>query len=92
MSDSDDIKEAVTRLRRIETRLTRFLTETGHETGARMPFLVMDEIVAPGYHTTLSGLLSTIPADRRAPGAAFDVIIDGAHVATLFPSEADDGA
>lgn len=87
MDDSAKIDETVARVRRIETRLTRYLTDIGSETGARKPFRDHNIVTAPGYHSTLSDLFSTIGPAERGLGKEFHVFIDGVRVATLYPVE-----
>ena len=89
MDNSEKIDEAVARLRRIETRLTRYLSDTGHETGARKVARVRDDLIAPGYHTTLSDLFSMIGPAERSFGGEFFVYVDDVHVATLYPVSTD---
>jgi len=90
MNDSDKIDEAVTRLRRIETRLTRYLTSLGSDTGARMPVFTRNgEIEAPGFHVTLADMLATVPPSDRHAYDGIPVFINGVEVATLYPADAD---
>ena len=89
MGDSDKLDEAVTRLRRIETRLTRYLSAIGHDTGARKVTRVREDLIAPGYHTTLSDLFSMVGPTERGFGTGFCVYIGDDHIATIFPIQDD---
>lgn len=55
------VQESVDRTRRIETRLTKYLTSIGFETGAKRPEWVDGAIEAPSVATSLADLLSVIP-------------------------------
>jgi hypothetical protein len=85
MATDDFETETLGRLRRIETRLTRYLVRAGHEHGARLPVRIDHEIHAPGYYTTLADLLDTVPESLR--GGRFDVLVDGYSIASLITSE-----
>ena len=89
MDDSAKLDETVARLRRIETRLTRYLSNVGCETGARKVTRVREDLIAPGYHSTLSDLFSTIGPTERGIGKEFFVYVDGVHIATLYPVSTD---
>lgn len=56
--------EAVERTRRIETRLTRYLTAIGHETGSRKPLWLGDGIVeAPSLGVSLLECVAAVPPE-----------------------------
>lgn len=62
---ASQLQEVVDRTRRIETRLTKWLTANGFETGARKP--VWNEadhsIVVPNASTSLADCLDVFPAE-----------------------------
>lgn len=78
-------REIINRLTRIETRLTRFLTEQGFETGARKPLLNGDAIIAPSNQTSLASLLEVAANGNSDDG--YDVYVDGKFICSIIPGE-----
>lgn len=80
--------EMVHRLRRIETRLTKFLTAIGHETGALKPERDGNAVHVPGYYTALSDILALIPPEDRP--CKLDVYLEHRCIATVYARKGDD--
>lgn len=78
-------REIISRLTRIETRLTRYLSEQGFETGARKPLLNNDAIIAPSLQTSLSSLLEVAATGNSPDG--YDVYVDGKFICAIIPEE-----
>ena len=83
MSMEHDVKEAVDRMRRIETRLTAYLVKHGEKVGGETARWDANEqcVVIAGHDVTLSRCISVIPA-----GMSGDVYVrteDFLYVATI---------
>lgn len=82
MRDVEKLQDIYERTRRIETRLTRFLSATGFETGGRKPeFMPAAEdedgfIQAPNAAVSLVDCLGALPADQD-PELPIPVVVDG---------------
>jgi len=80
--------EMVHRLRRIETRLTKFLTVNGLDTGALKPERVGEAVQVPGYYTALSDILALVPPEERP--CSVPVFLGSRYIGTIHASEGDD--
>ena len=59
-----DAREAVDRLRRVETRQAKWLASIGFEAGTRMPLWHDDGVIdLPNRATSFSDIVSVIPED-----------------------------
>lgn len=63
---SDPLKEIADRVRRIETRLTRYLKDRGFDTQTKVPEYKHDAIHAPSPEVSLQACVDVIPKSRTA--------------------------
>lgn len=61
MNNAEQMKEIQDRLRRIETRLTKYLESVGFETNIRRPTFRDGMIVVPSLMTTLADCVNVVP-------------------------------
>jgi len=74
------------RLRRIETRLTKFLETQGFETGRQKPIWRRGEIELPDPHTSIQDILNAIP-DQWHRDSAITLKFKGRVICTLYPPD-----
>ncbi len=79
--DPDLLQEAVDRMRRVETRLTKFLVSIGFDTGVRQPIWNDGVIEVPSPACSLVDILSVVPDDVDA-----DTLVDVTHRGRLLGS------
>lgn len=84
----DDIsKEILDRVRRIETRFTRYLIQRGFDTGAEGPKMVGGFISIPSPDCRLKDILDVIPHHLRHE--PIDVFVGPDHIATMRKGDYD---
>lgn len=77
------LQEVLDRSRRIETRVTRYITAQGFETGARKPICVNDTIEIPSLATSMVDCVAAIP-DAWDRGEAVNVTYRGRLVGAVL--------
>lgn len=77
---ADATEEIVDRLRRVETRLTRFMEANGFDTEAARPVLHRGAITIPNISVSLKDTLETIPKDNTDNVALY---LDGYIIAWI---------
>ena len=81
--DGDPVVEIRDRMRRVETRLTRYIEEQGIDTQAQRPEWRDGEIVAPTLDVSLRDCLDVVPHDwNRNHGVV--ITSDGERVALVY--------
>lgn len=61
IQDRADLKEVTARVRRTETRLTRWLEAQGLDTGIQRPFWKDDRIILPSPAVTIETIIQAVP-------------------------------
>jgi len=79
----DPVSETLDRVRRIETRLTKYLEHIGFATGAQRPTWVDGVVMLPSMDCSLRDILATVPRDWN-PAYVVRVEHAGVIVAELF--------
>ena len=59
--DRTDLKEVLSRSRRTETRITRWLESQGIDTGIQRPFFKDGKVIVPSPAITLEIVIQTVP-------------------------------
>ena len=81
-SDAEFRRETSDRLRRLETRLTRYMEWAGFDTEVRRPvFTYPDRLDIPTDATSIRDCLAAIPVEQR--GQTVTVVHKGDVIATL---------
>lgn len=70
---TDQLTEIQDRLRRVETRLTKFMEWSGFDSQVRKPRWSSGTIVVPSLGATLKDCLEVVPADWSNSSAIFVV-------------------
>ena len=78
-----DMQEALDRLRRMETRLTRFMEVQGFDTGVKRPFWKDDALHLPTDAVSVKDCLAVLPADLRRP-CAVPLLVKGRLITTIL--------
>lgn len=97
-SMSRDLQEMKDRLRRIETRLTRYLEMQGFDTERKLPYFksrplgseTVGEIEVPSMMTSIEDIVNAIPSDWN-PLHSVRIIHKRALVCYVYPKEVKDG-
>lgn len=85
-------KEVLDRVRRMETRLTRYLESQGFDTKTRKPYWKADgTVVIPSLATSIADCLAVVPKDWLDSSAIF-IVHKGAEVMEFFLLEKESGA
>ena len=84
-SYEEKMDEALDRLRRLETRFTKFMEKEGYDTGvARASWLRRGAVTIPTPATSIREILSVIPAKYTQP---VEVTLKGVVIATVVQAE-----
>lgn len=83
---ADQIKEIVDRTRRIETRLTRFMSEQGFDTQTRKPIWQNGSIRVPTMAISIHDLVAVIP-DGWPGTEPITVYHQGDFVMDVYPQQ-----
>lgn len=84
-SYEEKMDEALDRLRRLETRFTKFMEKEGYDTGvARASWLRRGAVTIPTPATSIKEILSVIPAGHRLQ---VEVTLKGVPIALITPAE-----
>lgn len=75
------------RMRRVETRLTKYIEAQGVDTGARKPHMEHGDMIAPGYFCTLADLFDNVPREVQTRGEAVEVMVGDRRVAIIYPED-----
>jgi len=78
-----DMQEALDRLRRMETRLTRFMEVQGFDTGVKRPFWREGAIHMPTDATSVKDCLVVLPADLARP-CQVPLLVKGRLITTIL--------
>lgn len=81
-TDTERLKEAVDRLRRLETRFTRYLEAQGYDVGAQRPHWVHGRISVPSAACSLVDILSVVPTSW-SPDEEIDVYVKDQFLASI---------
>lgn len=81
MNIEAEIIEIKSRLKRIETKITRFLADIGHSPEMMECKLSGENIVAPGFNTPLSQVLRALPQEESE--IEYDILVNGKVVAVI---------
>jgi len=89
MSDHerDRIGEIQDRLRRVETRLTKYMQERGFETQVQKVILDIDTVHIPSLDVRLRDILTIIPTGYA--GTKLRILHKDRHIMNVFMSEPD---
>lgn len=80
--ESEIVREIRDRARRIETRLTKFLEQSGFNAQTQRPFLnADDQLVIPSMYCSLKDILAAVPPSLAAAGTIITVVHAGEVVA-----------
>lgn len=72
--EAEQLSEAVSRSRRIETRLTRYLEVQGIDTKIQRPFFKDGKIIVPSPAVSIENIVQTIPR-RWVGNEPVDVVL-----------------
>lgn len=79
----DPNSEVLDRVRRIETRLTRYLEAQGFETGARKPTFHKGTLIVPTKAISLNDMLGAVP-EGWSSEEEIEVIFEGKRITSIY--------